>query len=50
MPIHALEPIVTYWKESFDWRKSEKKLNQFHHFLYSVDGCIVRAKKATVPF
>jgi pimeloyl-ACP methyl ester carboxylesterase len=38
IPIHALEPIVTYWKESFDWRKSEKELNRFHHFFCSVDG------------
>jgi len=33
-----LKDLVNYWRDSFDWRKQERALNQFTHFKTEVDG------------
>ena len=33
-----LKNLVTYWRDKFDWRAQEKKLNQFNHFTTTIDG------------
>jgi pimeloyl-ACP methyl ester carboxylesterase len=33
-----LRNLVTYWREKFDWRAQERKLNQFAHFTTNIDG------------
>jgi pimeloyl-ACP methyl ester carboxylesterase len=30
--------LVTYWREKFDWRAQERRLNQFDQFTTNVDG------------
>ena len=30
--VDYLKNLVTYWRDKFDWRAQEKKLNQFNHF------------------
>ena len=33
-----LRELVEYWRDDFDWRAQESKLNRFAHFRASVDG------------
>ncbi len=33
-----LRELVEYWRDGFDWRKQEAKLNEFAHFRAEVDG------------
>ena len=33
-----LKELVTYWRDTFDWRAQERKLNQFEQFTTNIDG------------
>jgi len=33
-----LKNLVTYWRDKFDWRAQERKLNQFEQFTTNIDG------------
>ena len=33
-----LKDLVAYWREKFDWRAAERRLNQFDQFTTKVDG------------
>ncbi len=33
-----LKELVTYWRDTFDWRAAERRLNQFDQFTTSIDG------------
>ena len=33
-----LKPLVEYWRDRFDWRAQEKKLNEFDQFTTVIDG------------
>src|SRR5437660_5550534 len=33
-----LQELVSYWRQDFDWRKQEAKLNEFSQFMASVGG------------
>jgi pimeloyl-ACP methyl ester carboxylesterase len=33
-----LKELVTYWREKFDWRAAERRLNQFDQFTTNIDG------------
>lgn len=33
-----LEELVTYWRDRFDWRAAERRLNQFDQFTTTIDG------------
>jgi len=33
-----LQEFCTYWRQSFDWKKTEKYLNTFQHFKAEIDG------------
>ena len=33
-----LKELVAYWRESFDWRATEERLNQFPQFLADIGG------------
>lgn len=39
-PVNEVRRLVAYWKEEFDWKASEARLNQLPHFLVdiTVDG------------
>ena len=32
-----LKEFISYWRDTFDWRREEKKLNRFKHFTVGVD-------------
>ena len=33
-----LKDLVTYWRDAFDWRAAERRLNQFEQFKTRIDG------------
>ena len=35
---HYLRELLAYWRDEFDWREQERRLNAFNHFLTDVDG------------
>lgn len=37
-PLNTVKDLVTYWKDSFDWRKIESRLNQMPQFKADVHG------------
>ena len=36
--LHDLRELLAYWRNRFDWRAQEERLNAFAHFLADVDG------------
>ena len=36
--LHYLEQLIAYWRDEFDWRAQEAKLNQFSHYRGEVGG------------
>jgi microsomal epoxide hydrolase len=36
-----LRRLVGYWRDGYDWRKAEARLNRFHHFRGEVDGTVL---------
>ncbi len=36
--INYLKEIVTYWKNEYNWRKMEEKLNQFDHYKTRINN------------
>ena len=33
-----LKELVTYWRDTFDWREQERRLNRFEQFTTNIDG------------
>lgn len=33
-----LTPLIEYWRDEFDWRAQERRLNAFDHFTTEIDG------------
>ncbi|MEQ1728915.1 MAG: epoxide hydrolase, partial [Vicinamibacterales bacterium] len=46
-----LKPLVEYWRDRFDWRAQERKLNQFDQFTTTIDGLTIHFihQKSKVP-
>ena len=44
-----LEELVAYWRDEYDWRRAEARLNSFEHFLTEIDGTRVHFLHAPVP-
>jgi pimeloyl-ACP methyl ester carboxylesterase len=38
MPIAYLRELVEYWRDTYDWRAQEARLNQLAHFRTRIDG------------
>jgi pimeloyl-ACP methyl ester carboxylesterase len=36
--IKYLRELLTYWRDRFDWRAQERRLNQFEQFTTTIDG------------
>ncbi|MFV2010025.1 MULTISPECIES: epoxide hydrolase family protein [unclassified Micromonospora] len=52
VPLDYLIELVEYWKDGFDWRAAERRLNQYPQFLTEIDGTQVhfvhvRSKEAS---
>jgi pimeloyl-ACP methyl ester carboxylesterase len=39
--VRYLRELITYWRERFDWRAAERRLNQMEQFTTSIDGLTV---------
>lgn len=37
VPLPAMKHLVRYWRDEFDWRKAEARLNQFPQFITQVE-------------
>ncbi len=37
-PTDYLRQLVSYWRDAYDWRAEEARLNQFDHFRTGIDG------------
>ena len=37
-PRGYLQELVAYWRDEFDWREQERRLNRFDHFKTAIDG------------
>ena len=37
-PLAALQALVAYWRDGYDWRACEARLNGFGQFITEVDG------------
>ncbi len=46
-----LKPLVEYWRDRFDWRAQERKLNEFDQFTTVIDGVKIHFihQKSKVP-
>src|SRR4030095_6146093 len=38
VPIDYLRELVEYWRDTYDWRAQEARLNQLAHFRTRIDG------------
>jgi pimeloyl-ACP methyl ester carboxylesterase len=38
VPIGYVRELVDYWRDTYDWRAQEERLNQFAHFRTRIDG------------
>ncbi|HWC36899.1 MAG TPA: epoxide hydrolase, partial [Acidimicrobiales bacterium] len=38
IPIDYLRELVSYWRDTYDWRAQESQLNTFAHFRTSIDS------------
>ena len=46
-----LKELITYWREKFDWREQERRLNAFEQFKTNIDGIDVHFihRRSTQP-
>jgi epoxide hydrolase len=38
VPLRKAEELVAYWRDNYDWRRFEKRLNTFPQFRTNIDG------------
>jgi pimeloyl-ACP methyl ester carboxylesterase len=38
VPLAYVQEVATYWAEQYDWRRRERALNRFDHFVTEIDG------------
>ncbi|GAA4030662.1 hypothetical protein GCM10022247_64680 [Allokutzneria multivorans] len=41
VPLSYVEKLVRTWREDFDWREQERKLNEFPQFTTEIDGQLI---------
>ena len=49
VPPAYLEELVHYWRDEYDWRREEARLNRFEHFRTEIDGQAVHFVHARSP-
>lgn len=37
VPVSEVQRLVKYWKDGFDWRKAESRLNELPHFRTEIE-------------
>ena len=49
MPVETLRDLVTYWRDSYDWRVHEARLNELPQFRTRIDGQSIHFVHAPSP-
>jgi epoxide hydrolase len=49
IPIDYVRELVEYWRDKYDWRAQEARLNEFDHFRTAIDGQSVHFIHARSP-
>src|SRR5438445_13766479 len=49
IPIDYLGELVAYWRDEFDWRAQEARLNGLDHFRTTIDGQSIHFIHARSP-
>jgi epoxide hydrolase len=49
MPVDYLRELVDYWRDTYDWRRQEARLNELAHFRTSIDGQSIHFTHARSP-
>ena len=48
-PIAYVRELVTYWRDEYDWRAQEARLNELDHFRIRIDGQAIHFVHARSP-
>ncbi len=48
-PIASVRELVTYWRDEYDWRAQEARLNELDHFRTRIDGQAIHFVHARSP-
>ena len=38
VPLKTQEQVLNYWRDRYDWRKVEARLNSYPQFITEIDG------------
>ena len=38
MPVAVVRPLAEYWRDGYDWRAQEARLNAYPQFTATIDG------------
>lgn len=49
IPVDYVRELVEYWRDGYDWRAQEARLNQLAHFRTSIDGETIHFVHARAP-
>ncbi|MCU1448230.1 MAG: epoxide hydrolase, partial [Acidimicrobiales bacterium] len=49
IPVSYVRDLVEYWRDGYDWRAQEARLNQFEHFRTEIDGQSIHFVHARSP-
>lgn len=49
MPVDYVRELVTYWRDAYDWRAHEARLNELEHFRTEIDGQSIHFVHARSP-
>ena len=49
IPIDYLRELVEYWRDAYDWRSQEARLNELAHFRTAIDGQLIHFIHARSP-
>ncbi len=49
IPVDYLRELVEYWRDTYDWRSEEAKLNRFEHYRTTIDGQQIHFLHARSP-
>ena len=49
IPVDYLRDLVDYWRDTYDWRAQEARLNELPHFRTSIDGQSIHFLHARSP-
>ena len=49
IPIDYLRSLVEYWRDTYDWRRQEERLNSLPHFRTRIDGQSIHFVHARSP-